>query len=64
MTSAFSSNDTECLSRDTEHEIDVENIDEIWDENRLGECIKWINAHQFDKVSVVTNIKKSFKIRN
>lgn len=61
MTSAFSSNDTDCLNRVTEHEIDVENIDEIWDERRLDECVKWINSHQYDKVSVVTGIGNSLK---
>lgn len=50
MTSAFSSNDTECLSRNTEHEINIENLYEIWDEQRLNECVKWINTQQYDKV--------------
>lgn len=52
MTSAFSTNDTECLSRDAEHELDVESLDEIWSEQRLSECVKWINTHQFDKVCI------------
>lgn len=50
MTSAFSSSDTECLSRNTEHEIDIENLNEIWNEQRLNECVNWINTHQFEKV--------------
>lgn len=59
MTSAFSSNDTECLSRDTEHEIDVEGIEDIWDEQRLDECVKWINTNQFAKVSI--RLRVSFR---
>lgn len=51
MTSAFSTNDVECMSRETEHEVDVETIDEIWDEQILNKCVKWIKTHQFDKVS-------------
>lgn len=52
MTSAFSTNDAICLSRETEHELDVETIDDIWDEHILNKCVKWIKTHQFDKVSI------------
>lgn len=53
MSSAFSTADTECLSRDTEHELNVDSLDEIWTEQRLSECVKWINTHQFQKVCIV-----------
>lgn len=51
MSSAFSTNDAICLSRETEHERDVESIDGIWNEQVLNKCVKWIKTHQFDKVS-------------
>lgn len=51
MTSAFSTNDTECLNRPTIQDLDVKNLDEIWNEQRLTECIEWISAHQFERVS-------------
>lgn len=50
MTSAFSTNDAECLSREAEHEINISSIDEIWNENRLNECVLWIKENQFQKV--------------
>lgn len=63
MTSAFSTNDTECLSRDTEHQIDIENIDEIWNEQRLNECVKWINTYQYDKVSNLFSFEILLKLK-
>ncbi|XP_031633112.1 2-(3-amino-3-carboxypropyl)histidine synthase subunit 2 [Contarinia nasturtii] len=50
MTSAFFTNDAECFSRDTENQLAVESLDEIWNEHRLSECVNWINEHQFEKV--------------
>lgn len=51
MTSAFNSNDAECINRDTEHEIEVKCLDEIWNSQRLNECTTWIDCNQFKKVS-------------
>lgn len=52
MTSAFSTNDTENVSRQTEHVISVGNLNEIWDEHRLDECVKWIELGECKKVSI------------
>lgn len=52
MTSAFSTNDTECLNRETDHGLAVGDLNEIWNVQRLDECVKWINLYQFGKVSV------------
>lgn len=52
MTSAFSTNDTECLSRSTEHQLAVESLEEIWNQQRLSECVNWLNEHHYDKVCI------------
>lgn len=51
MTSAFSSSDTESLSRNVEHEISINSLTEIWDKFRLDECVRWINKNGFKRVS-------------
>lgn len=51
MTSAFSSSDAECITRDVEVSNGEKQLDEIWYDNRLVECTEWINGHQFKKVS-------------
>lgn len=51
MTSAFSTN-AECLSRLTEHDIDIINLEEIWNDERLDECVLWIKEKHFQKVSL------------
>lgn len=53
MSSAFSTNDTECLNRETEHSIhDAADFQQIWDKQRLKECVQFIDSHQFNKVSI------------
>lgn len=51
MASAFSTNDAECLNRNTEHNIDIINLHEIWNDERLNECVSWIRENHFQKVS-------------
>ena len=53
MSSAFSTNDTECLNRETEHNVhDATEFEQIWDQQRLNDCIQFINSQQFNKVSI------------
>lgn len=57
MTSAFSTNDAECLARETEHSVhDAVDFEQIWDKQRLAECIKFIHSHQFNKVSILRGV--------
>lgn len=55
MSSAFSTNDADNLNRQTEHVNRVENLNEIWNKQRLDECIKWIDSHQYENVSIKKN---------
>lgn len=50
MASTFSTNDTECLGRATEHELEINSLDDIWNDQRLNECVLWIKENQFQKV--------------
>lgn len=53
MSSAFSTSDTECLNRETEHSVydAAADFDQIWDKQRLNQCVQFIDSHQFHKVS-------------
>lgn len=54
MSSAFSTSDTECLNRETEHSVHdaAANFDQIWDKQRLNECLQFIDSHQCNKASI------------
>lgn len=60
MTSAFSTNDTECLSREIEQNYDVKEFKQIWSESRLDECSRWIQKNNFTKVCLEQNKTKNF----
>lgn len=65
MTSAFSTNDTECLNRETEHNIHAAaNFDQIWDKQRQNECVQFIDSHQFNKVSIPFCLFSPFEFRS
>lgn len=59
MTSAFSTSDAECLNRNTEHDIEIIHLEEIWNDERLDECVSWIKENQFQKVSLKSKQKTS-----
>lgn len=54
MSSAFSTSDTECLNRETEHSVHdaAADFDQIWDKQRLNECLRFIDSHQCNKASI------------
>lgn len=54
MSSTFSTNVTECLNRETEQSAYGAAIDfeQIWDKNRLNECVQFIDSKQCNKVSI------------
>lgn len=61
MTSAFSSNDSECITRDVEASNSESLLDEIWNETRLSECTEWINKHDFKKVNEAKHNRRANK---
>lgn len=63
MTSAFSTNDTECLNRDIEHSIhDAANFEQIWDKQRLNDCLQFVDSYEFSKVSITNRFCYSISI--
>lgn len=51
MTSAFNSNEEDCINRATDVEAQIGSIAEIWDTARLAECKTWIETGDYKKVS-------------
>lgn len=51
MTSAFNSNEADCINRSTDAEAQINSIDEIWNADRLNECKTWIETNQYKKVN-------------
>lgn len=52
MTSAFSSNDSECIGRDVNVTNTIDELEVIWNDVRLNDCVAWISKNGFKKVSV------------
>lgn len=50
MSSAFSSNDADCVARSLDQPISNIVDEQIWDECRLNECVQWIEKHSFARV--------------
>lgn len=60
MTSAFSSNDSECIARDVETKHSVNELENIWNDIRLGECAAWITRNNYKKVFIQSHISSRF----
>lgn len=54
MSSAFSSNDADCVTRGLDLPISEITEEHIWDGVRLNECVQWIKLHSFAKVKFKT----------
>lgn len=64
MTSAFSTSDGECLNRNTMHDIDIINLEDIWNDERLNECVSWIRENHFQKVSIKCSTTTTKRVNN
>lgn len=56
MSSAFSSNDADCVARSLDQPISDIVEERIWDNSRLNECAQWIQKHSFARVKVETRL--------
>lgn len=56
MSSAFSSNDADCVTRGVELPISEITKEHIWNDLRMEECVQWIKLHSFARVQYKTSI--------